>query len=153
MAEMPVPRAADHVLELFAADMDQLLVVAGLEIDIVLLQQAVVHDGLDPVGRTDRRYRAGIAVLEQPGQLAFGGEPEVALQLAVQLSQFQPVGMLMTHCFVAFSAAKLYLRSLSTMPMSGGSKSIMVSHDRVMTFALPFCAVVTSTTGPGSSRP
>jgi hypothetical protein len=40
-----------------------------------------------------------------------------------------------------------------TMPMSGGSKSIMVSHDRVMTFARPFRAVVTSTTGPGSSRP
>src|SRR3970282_676090 len=37
-------------------------------------------------------------------------------------------------------------------PTSGGSNSIIVCHDIVMTFARPARAVVTSTTGPGSSR-
>ena len=82
---MSVPGAGNQILELFAPDMDQFLVIAGLEIHVVLLQQAVVHDDLDPVGGADRRYSAEFAVLEQAGQLVFGGEPEVTLQLAMQL--------------------------------------------------------------------
>jgi hypothetical protein len=35
----------------------------------------------------------------------------------------------------------------------GGSNSIIVCHDMAMMFGLPFPAVVTITTGPGSSRP
>ena len=38
-------------------------------------------------------------------------------------------------------------------PTSGGTNSIMVCHDIVITLVLPLCAVVSSSTGPGSSRP
>src|SRR5574340_1500645 len=62
-------------------------------------------------------------------------------------------GMLMTHSRVDFKAANEKLRPLSTQPIRGGSNSIMVSHDKVMMFGRPLAAVVTSTTGPGSSRP
>ena len=40
-----------------------------------------------------------------------------------------------------------------TQPTSGGTNSIIVCHDMGMTFARPARAVVTSTTGPGSSSP
>ncbi len=61
------------------------------------------------------------------------------------------VGMLITHSPVALRAAKLWLRPLITQPTSGGSNSIMVCHDMAMTFARPRWAVLTRTTGPGSS--
>jgi hypothetical protein len=38
-----------------------------------------------------------------------------------------------------------------SQPTNGGSNSIMVCHDRVMIFARSLPAVVTITTGPGSS--
>jgi hypothetical protein len=38
-------------------------------------------------------------------------------------------------------------------PTSGGSNSIIVCHDIVNTLALPLCAVVGRSTGPGSRRP
>ena len=62
------------------------------------------------------------------------------------------VGMLITHSLVAFKMLKVRLRLLTTQPTMGGSKSIIVCHDMVMTLAFPFRAVVSSTTGPGSSR-
>ncbi len=62
------------------------------------------------------------------------------------------VGMLMTHCFVAFRLANEWFRSLTMMPTIGGSKSIIVCHDIAMMFARPFHAVETNTTGPGSRR-
>ncbi len=61
------------------------------------------------------------------------------------------VGMLITHSLVATSASKLWLRPLITQPTSGGTNSIIVCQDWVMMLVLPLCAVVTSTTGPGSS--
>ncbi len=63
------------------------------------------------------------------------------------------VGMLITHSLVAFNTPKLWLRLLITQPTSGGSNSIIVCQDMVMMFARPFWAVVTNTTGPGSSKP
>ncbi len=45
------------------------------------------------------------------------------------------------------------LRPLTTQPTSGGSNSIIVCQDIVITLARPLCAVVSRTTGPGSSRP
>jgi len=54
---------------------------------------------------------------------------------------------------VALSAVKLKSWPLTTQPTSGGSNSIMVCHDIVMTLARPLCEVVSKTTGPGSSRP
>jgi len=41
---------------------------------------------------------------------------------------------------------------LITQPTSGGSNSIIVCHDMVMMFGYPSWAVVTMTTGPGSSK-
>ena len=48
--------------------------------------------------------------------------------------------------------SKVALRLLTMQPTSGGSNSIIVCQDIVMTFARPWRAVVRSTTGPGSSR-
>jgi len=45
------------------------------------------------------------------------------------------------------------LRLLMTQPMSGGSNSIMVCHESVMMFGRSLPAVVSNTTGPGSSKP
>jgi hypothetical protein len=59
----------------------------------------------------------------------------------------------MTHSFVAFKMPNVWFRSLMTQPKIGGSKSIIVCHDMGIMFARPFLAVVTKTTGPGSSRP
>jgi hypothetical protein len=50
------------------------------------------------------------------------------------------------------SAAKLVSRLLITQPTSGGSNSIIVCHDIAIAFARPLRAVVSSTTGPGTSR-
>ena len=48
---------------------------------------------------------------------------------------------------------KVWLRLLMTQPNMGGSKSSIVCQDMGITFARPFRAVETSTTGPGSNRP
>ncbi len=77
--------------------------------------------------------------------------PEVLPQ-ATTFSASSTVGMLITHSRLAFSAAKLWLRLLTTQPTSGGSNSIIVCQDMVMTLLTPRRAVVTRTTGPGSSR-
>ena len=61
--------------------------------------------------------------------------------------------MFSAHCRVAFSAAKLKSFSLTTQPTSGGSNSIILCHDIVITLELPLWEVVSSTTGPGSSSP
>ena len=47
------------------------------------------------------------------------------------------VGMLRTHSRVAFRVPKEWFRSLTTQPTSGGSNSIMVCQDMVMTFGRP----------------
>jgi hypothetical protein len=57
----------------------------------------------------------------------------------------------MTHSRVARKAAKLKFASLTTQATSGGSNSTIMCHDIVMTLARPLRAVVSSTTGPGSS--
>jgi hypothetical protein len=59
--------------------------------------------------------------------------------------------MLITHSLVAFKMPNVWFRSLITQPTVGGSKSIIVCHDRVMMFARPLRTVVTITAGPGSS--
>jgi len=48
---------------------------------------------------------------------------------------------------------KLKSRLLTTQPTSGGSNSIMVCHDIAMALMRPLCAVLSSSTGPGSSSP
>ena len=58
----------------------------------------------------------------------------------------------MTHSCVAFSVANEALRLLTTQPTSGGANSSIVSHDIAITFDRPSRAVVSSTTGPGSSN-
>src|SRR3989304_10019214 len=60
-------------------------------------------------------------------------------------------GTAITHSRVVRSAAKLQLASLTTHATSGGVNSTILGHHMVMTLALPLCAVVSSTTGPGSS--
>ena len=60
--------------------------------------------------------------------------------------------MAMTHSFVARSAAKLKLASLTTQATSGGVNSTIMCHDIVMTLSRPRWAVVSRTTGPGSSN-
>jgi hypothetical protein len=95
-------------------------------------------------------------------EAGFGVRPKVSnlstlrpelLPISTTFSAISTVGMLITHCRVACSASKLKLLLLTMHPTSGGSNSIIVSHDMVMTLALPLWAVVSSTTGPGSSRP
>ena len=74
------------------------------------------------------------------------------LWTATAFSASSTVGMLITHSLVAFKILKVWFRSLTTQPTIGGSKSIIVCQDMVMTFARPFRAVVSMTTGPGSRR-
>src|ERR1035437_707064 len=62
------------------------------------------------------------------------------------------VGMLITHSFVDFRVLKVKSRSLTTQPMRGGSKSIIVCHDMAITLVRLWRTVVSKTTGPGSSR-
>lgn len=68
------------------------------------------------------------------------------------LSSSAAEGRLITHSLEALSALKLWLRLLTTQPISGGSNSIMVCQDMTMMFAFFPCVVVSKTTGPGSSR-
>ena len=70
---------------------------------------------------------------------------------ATTFSASSTVGMLITHSLVAFNVLKVKLRLLTTQATIGGSNSIIVCHDWVMTLARPLRAVVSSTTGPGSS--
>lgn len=68
------------------------------------------------------------------------------------LTASSTVGMLITHSPVDFKMLNVKLRLLTTQPTRGGSNSIIVCHDIVMTLARPLRAVVSNTTGPGSSR-
>jgi hypothetical protein len=61
-------------------------------------------------------------------------------------------GTAITHSLVARSAAKLKLALLTTQATNGGSNSTIMCQDIVMMLALPFRAVVSKTTGPGSSN-
>src|ERR1017187_9189331 len=61
-------------------------------------------------------------------------------------------GTAITHSFVARSAAKLKLALLTTQAISGGSNSTIMCQDIAMTLARPLWAVVSKTTGPGSSN-
>jgi hypothetical protein len=61
-------------------------------------------------------------------------------------------GMAITHSPVALSAAKLKLLPLTTHATCGGSNSIIMCQDMVMTLACPLRDVASSTTGPGSSN-
>ena len=61
--------------------------------------------------------------------------------------------MLSTHSPVARNVSNVWFWLLMTQPTSGGTNSIIVCHDIGMTFVRPARAVVTSTTGPGSSSP
>src|SRR4030042_5754628 len=63
------------------------------------------------------------------------------------------VGMLITHSLVAFKILNVKFRLLITQPTIGGSNSIIVHQDIVMMFAFVWLAGVSSTTGPGSSKP
>ena len=56
------------------------------------------------------------------------------------------------HSFVARKAAKLWFLLLTTQATSGGSNSTIMCHDSVMTLARALRAVVSRTTGPGSSN-
>ena len=77
--------------------------------------------------------------------------PELFPQ-ATTFSASSTVGILITHSLVDFSVLKVKLRLLTTQATIGGSNSIIVCHDCVMTLARSLSAVVSSTTGPGSSR-
>lgn len=57
------------------------------------------------------------------------------------------------HSFAAVGALLLKLRPPIGQATSGVSNAIMQCQDCAMVWALPLRAVVTSSTGPGSSRP
>src|SRR5512141_1235486 len=76
--------------------------------------------------------------------------PEVLPQPTTSFAR-SAVGILITHSRLFFNMPNVWFRELITQPISGGSNSIIVCQDIVMTFACPPCAVVTSTTGPGST--
>src|SRR5450631_2402306 len=63
------------------------------------------------------------------------------------------VGMLITHSFVAFRFSKERLGAAMTQPTRGGSNSIIVCHDCVITSGRPLREVVIIATGPGSRSP
>jgi hypothetical protein len=71
---------------------------------------------------------------------------------ATTFSANSTVGMLITHSRVALRVWNVKFRLLTTQATSGGSNSNMVCHDCAMMLARPLAAVVSSTTGPGSSR-
>src|SRR6266446_7308418 len=65
MAKVTVSGLFHQPHELFPADADQPLVVTSLEIDLRLLGQAVVDDGVHAVGGTERRDGTALTVLEE----------------------------------------------------------------------------------------
>jgi hypothetical protein len=71
----------------FCTDMYQLLVITGLEVDICLLGEQVIHHRFHPVGRTHCRKRAYLTVPEEAAQLTLGCQPEITIQLPVQLAK------------------------------------------------------------------
>jgi hypothetical protein len=60
--------------------------------------------------------------------------------------------MAITHSAVARNAAKLWSAELTIQATSGGLNSTIMCHDMVMTLLRPPWAVVSRTTGPGSSN-
>ena len=84
-------------------------------------------------------------------ELVHGGAPKGKMGSETTLSANSTVGMLITHSRVALRLANEQFRLLTTQPTSGGVNSIIRCHDMGMTFARPARAVVSSTTGPGSS--
>ena len=64
-----------------------MLVVAGLEINLWLLDQPLVEHGFEPVRRPDRRYGSGSAVVENFRNAFFGGEPHGPAELLTQFTE------------------------------------------------------------------
>ena len=91
-ADGPVRYAGHEQPVLFGAQVHQLFVIAGLEIDVVRLQQAVIEDTVETVGIGQRRDRPGIAVAEEGGQLGFVDHDQIAMRVLAQKVEVEPVG-------------------------------------------------------------
>src|ERR1700676_4683898 len=87
MTEVAVSGLLHQPHELLPADADQTLVITRLEIDLRLLGQTVVDDGVHAVGGAERRDRAALTILEQGADLLLGGEAKTAIQLPAQSPQ------------------------------------------------------------------
>ena len=82
---MTVLHAFSHQgFEGLGAHVNQLLVVARLEVDVRKTRQRVVVDRGNPIGRPERRHRALLAILEEIGHLRLGRELEIAIQLPAE---------------------------------------------------------------------
>jgi len=62
-------------------------VIAGFQIHLRLLLDAIIHDDIEPVAFADRRHRAGGTVPKQTTELPFIGEIDVFAELPPEVRQ------------------------------------------------------------------
>lgn len=55
-------------------DLDEMLVVAGFEVNLGQAHEMTIHERSQPEGRTDRRHGSRLAIRKQPRQLRLGRE-------------------------------------------------------------------------------
>lgn len=84
VAEPTVGGIAKQPAKLPAIHMDQLLMIARLEIDVSLLQQGVIHHSIHIVKQTGRRYSADRAIRKNARGLALGRQTEPPIQRPVK---------------------------------------------------------------------
>src|SRR5262245_32727939 len=84
LAESPVQRALEQAQEVAALQVDDILVVAGLEVDLRGARERVVVHGWHAVRAAERGHRAAVAIVEELGDLALARQLELAVQLLVE---------------------------------------------------------------------
>ncbi|QIE24233.1 hypothetical protein SBC1_21270 [Caballeronia sp. SBC1] len=67
-----------QIQELIRTHVNQFFMIAGLEIDVRLTGEALVKIGLHAIGRTYRRKRPHLAILEQLTQIELFGQLQTA---------------------------------------------------------------------------
>ena len=65
-------------------------VVAAFEIDVRLIADASLDDGVEAIAFADRRDRSGSAILEQLLELVFAGEGEVLSEFRLEVRPADP---------------------------------------------------------------
>ncbi len=71
--------------------MNQFLVVAALEVHVGQAHDRLVEEGLDAVGRPDRRHGADLTMGEHLPDLLLGRQVQVAIQFLAQPLHIHPV--------------------------------------------------------------
>ena len=71
MTQLPHLGMRHHFQELWHVHVQQVDVVAGFQINVLLPGQQRVDDHVQPIGLTQGRYGAALAIIEQVRQIAF----------------------------------------------------------------------------------